>query len=89
MARIVTTDQIKLFTKGSNTAFMEGWSGYKSQAFELAEKIPRTKVAVEKRDGEVRIVIEADDQTALRAALNSYIRWTNVAEETAKEAGRR
>jgi tRNA threonylcarbamoyladenosine modification (KEOPS) complex Pcc1 subunit len=56
---------------------------------ELAEKIPRTKVAVEKRDGEVRIVIEADDQNALRAALNSYIRWTNVAEETAKEAGRR
>lgn len=56
---------------------------------ELAERIPRTKVAVERREGEVVINIEADDQTALRAALNSYIRWTNVAEETAKEAGRR
>jgi len=56
---------------------------------ELAENIPRTKVVVEKRDDEVRIIIEADDQNALRAALNSYIRWTNVAEETAKEAGSR
>jgi tRNA threonylcarbamoyladenosine modification (KEOPS) complex Pcc1 subunit len=56
---------------------------------ELAEHIPRTKISVESRAGEVAITIEADDQTALRAALNSYIRWTNVAEETAKEAGRR
>jgi tRNA threonylcarbamoyladenosine modification (KEOPS) complex Pcc1 subunit len=56
---------------------------------ELAERIPRTKVAVERREGEVVISIEADDHAALRAALNSYIRWTNVAEETAKEAGRR
>ncbi len=31
------------------------------------------------------IKVEADDHTALRAALNSYIRWANVAEETAKE----
>jgi tRNA threonylcarbamoyladenosine modification (KEOPS) complex Pcc1 subunit len=56
---------------------------------ELAERIPRTKVSVEKREGAVLIRIEADDQNSLRAALNSYIRWTNVAEETAKEAGSR
>ena len=56
---------------------------------ELAERIPRTKVSVEKGDGFVRVLIEAEDQNALRAALNSYIRWTNVAEETAKEALRR
>jgi tRNA threonylcarbamoyladenosine modification (KEOPS) complex Pcc1 subunit len=54
---------------------------------ELAEKIPRTRIEVVKGDGEVRIHIEADDNNALRAALNSYIRWANVAEETAKEAG--
>jgi len=35
------------------------------------------------------VKIEAEDQTALRAALNSYIRWMNVAAETAREAGRR
>lgn len=56
---------------------------------ELTERIPRTNVAVERSDGAVVIRIEADDQNALRAALNSYIRWTNVAEETAKEAGSR
>ena len=55
----------------------------------LAERIPRTRVEVERGEGEVTIRIEADDQTALRAALNSYIRWTNVAEETAREAVRR
>lgn len=55
---------------------------------ELSERIPRTKVSVEKREHEVLVCIEADDQTALRAALNSYIRWANVAEETAEEAKR-
>jgi len=55
---------------------------------ELTEKIPRTKVEVASRDGEVVIEIQADDLTALRAALNSYIRWGNVAEETAEEVGR-
>lgn len=56
---------------------------------ELAEKIPRTRVSVERRESEVFVRIEAEDQNALRAALNSYIRWTNVAEETAEEAKRR
>lgn len=56
---------------------------------ELGERIPRTSVEVEARDDEVVVSIEAEDQNALRAALNSYIRWMNVAEETAKEAVRR
>jgi len=56
---------------------------------ELNERIPSTKVEVSGAEGKVLIRIEADDQTALRAALNSYIRWTNVAEETAEEAMRK
>ncbi|HIH01868.1 TPA: hypothetical protein HA259_07350 [Thermoplasmata archaeon] len=56
---------------------------------ELTEKIPRTKVEVTSTGDEVVIGIEAEDLTALRAALNSYIRWGNVAEETAEEVGRR
>ena len=55
---------------------------------ELGERIPRTKVTVEGRENEVVVKIEAEDQTALRAALNSYIRWMNVAQETAREAVR-
>ncbi len=53
---------------------------------ELTERIPKTKVMVESDDRHVLVKIEADDHNALRAALNSYIRWMSVAEETAKEA---
>jgi len=56
---------------------------------ELGDKIPRTSISVERKGNELLINIEAEDQNALRAALNSYIRWMNVAEETAKEAVRR
>jgi len=56
---------------------------------EITERIPRTKVMVESDDKHVLVKIEADDHNALRAALNSYIRWMSVAEETAKEALRR
>jgi tRNA threonylcarbamoyladenosine modification (KEOPS) complex Pcc1 subunit len=55
---------------------------------ELGEKIPRTLITVRRNGDELLVSIEADDQNALRAALNSYIRWMNVAEETAKEAMR-
>ena len=50
---------------------------------ELSERIPRTKISVEREGDGVTVRIEADDRNALRAALNSYIRWMNVAEETA------
>ena len=53
---------------------------------EMTERIPRTKVIVESDDKHVLVTIEADDHNSLRAALNSYIRWMSVAEETAKEA---
>jgi KEOPS complex subunit Pcc1 len=53
---------------------------------ELTERIPRTKVTVESDDRHIVVKIEADDHNSLRAALNSYIRWMSVAEDTAKEA---
>ncbi|MCU0859739.1 MAG: hypothetical protein MUE55_04060 [Thermoplasmata archaeon] len=53
---------------------------------ELSERIPRTSVEIEALGGEVIIRVEADDRNALRAALNSYIRWASVAEDTAAEA---
>ena len=54
---------------------------------ELTERIPRTSVSVS-GDDEVVIDIEAQDLASLRAALNSYIRWGNLAEETAEEVER-
>jgi len=56
---------------------------------ELTDRIPRTKVLVESDDRHVVVRIEAEDHNSLRAALNSYIRWMNVAEEMAKEAANR
>lgn len=55
---------------------------------EMSERVPRTSVEVVKGDGEVTIRVEAEDLASLRAALNSYIRWADVAEETAEEARR-
>lgn len=55
---------------------------------ELGERIPRTRISVGREGDEVVVRIDADDKNSLRAALNSYIRWINVAEETAKEARR-
>jgi len=53
---------------------------------ESSERIPRTRVSVTEDDGVIRVVVEAENVASLRAALNSYIRWMHVAEETAKEA---
>ncbi len=55
---------------------------------EMSERVPRTSVEVLAGDGEVTIRVEAEDLASLRAALNSYIRWADVAEETAEEARR-
>ena len=46
---------------------------------EAGREIPRSRVTV-RGDGEVaEVVLEADDASALRAALNSYLRWAQVA----------
>jgi tRNA threonylcarbamoyladenosine modification (KEOPS) complex Pcc1 subunit len=55
---------------------------------EMSERVPRTCVEVVGGDGEVTIRVEAEDLASLRAALNSYIRWADVAQETAEEASR-
>jgi len=51
----------------------------RSLAPEAGREIPRSRVAV-RGEGEVaEIVVEAEDTSALRAALNSYLRWAQVA----------
>jgi len=55
---------------------------------EMSERVPRTTVEVVAGEGEVTIKVEAEDLASMRAALNSYIRWADVAEETAEEAKR-
>jgi KEOPS complex subunit Pcc1 len=55
---------------------------------QMSERVPRTTVEVVAGEGEVTIKVEAEDLASMRAALNSYIRWADVAEETAEEAKR-
>lgn len=53
---------------------------------ETQRAIPRTKVKVLDKGGKLTIDIEAQDVNALRAAVNSYLRWVTVGMGTARLA---
>ncbi|MFP3984556.1 MAG: KEOPS complex subunit Pcc1 [Candidatus Bathyarchaeia archaeon] len=42
----------------------------------------RSKVSIEGEDRNLTIRVEADDTSALRAALNSYLRWVALVKDT-------
>ncbi|HKZ64664.1 MAG TPA: KEOPS complex subunit Pcc1 [Thermoplasmata archaeon] len=46
---------------------------------EAGREIPRSRVTVRGEGAIAEIVVEAEDTAALRAALNSYLRWAQVA----------
>jgi len=46
---------------------------------EAGREIPRSRVTVRGEGDVAEIVVEAEDPSALRAALNSYLRWAQVA----------
>ncbi|MCK4266456.1 MAG: hypothetical protein KAX31_04185 [Thermoplasmata archaeon] len=45
---------------------------------ETERTIPRTTIAIENRGDVLNIEIVATDINALRAAINSYLRWVSV-----------
>jgi len=47
---------------------------------ESERSLPRTSVRISEDGGGVRITISADDTTAMRAALNSYLGWIRITE---------
>ena len=51
---------------------------YKALKVEAGREIPRTKVDMVSNEN-LEIIIDADDSHALRAALNSYLRWIELA----------
>ncbi len=51
---------------------------YRAIKVEAGREIPRTKVDVA-LNAKLRIIIDAKDTHALRAALNSYLRWIDLA----------
>ena len=48
---------------------------------ELKEDFQRTKIDIIPGDKKIKLMIDAEDVSALRAALNSYLRWINLAME--------
>jgi len=50
-----------------------------SLAPEAGREIPRSRVTVSGEGDLAEIVVDADDVSALRAALNSYLRWAQLA----------
>jgi KEOPS complex subunit Pcc1 len=49
---------------------------------ETARTIPRTQVDIKEIADKILISVQASDVSALRAALNSYLRWMKVSEDT-------
>ena len=56
---------------------------YKALKVESGREIPRTKVEMKVKDG-FEMVIYGEDVHALRAAINSYLRWLNLAVNVAE-----
>ena len=55
---------------------------------EASREIPRAQASVRLEGGRLHLEISAEDSASLRAAVNSYLRWVNVAAEAA-DAGAR
>lgn len=54
---------------------------------EAGREIPRTRAEVRHSEGSMTLTLDADDLSALRAALNSYIRWMSIAEKMSETVG--
>ncbi|MDD4307251.1 MAG: KEOPS complex subunit Pcc1 [Thermoplasmata archaeon] len=54
---------------------------------ESRDEISRTEMEIAEEQGDLVIRITADDIVSLRAALNSYLRWTKLALDTKDAIG--
>ena len=52
---------------------------------EAKEEMPRCDVHIDREAGDLILDFNADDTSSLRAALNSYLRWVEVAMSTSEE----
>lgn len=54
---------------------------------ETGSDVPKTSSRVALEPGGVRVLVEAEDLSSLRAAVNSYLRWVDAAEKAARLGG--
>src|SRR2546426_9222350 len=52
---------------------------YEALRPETGREVPKARVAMRPGPGRLTLTIDADDTSALRAAVNSYLRWADVA----------
>ena len=58
---------------------------YESLRPEAGRDVPKARVSLRASRGHVALMIVADDTGALRAAVNSYLRWADVAARVRRE----
>ena len=52
---------------------------------EAGRDVPKARVSLSGSGSTLTITIDADDTGALRAAVNSYLRWSDVARQVRRE----
>ena len=61
---------------------------YEALRPETGRDVPKAHVSMVSRRNRLTLGIEADDTSALRAAVNSYLRWADVAVRVGREVKR-
>ena len=52
---------------------------------EMGRDVPKARVSVRASRSRMVLMIDAEDTSALRAAVNSYLRWADVASRVRRE----
>lgn len=58
---------------------------HRALAPEAGRDVPKARVSISRAGSKLTITIDADDTGALRAAVNSYLRWSDVAAQVRRE----
>ena len=58
---------------------------YESLRPEAGRDVPKARVSLRTARGRTALTIDADDTSALRAAVNSYLRWADIAARVRSE----
>ena len=58
---------------------------YESLRPEAGRDVPKARVSLRATRSRVALTIDADDTSALRAAVNSYLRWADLAARVRRE----
>jgi len=58
---------------------------YESLRPEAGRDLPKARASLKAGSGRVTLTIDAEDTSALRAAVNSYLRWADIAARVRRE----